>query len=160
MDRLDNADGLHLYAIKSKQEKMLIVGEQGLIRTSNDGGRHFTSLDAPYSGSFFTTQLTADGSLFVAGMRGNAWTMHKNGEWEKLMTPDTTSITGSALQTDNTVVLVNQAGSLFSAHGGKFSKIILNNRAPLNAVLALNNDNLLIGQQLPLFMNTGGVNGE
>ena len=36
--RLDNSRSLHLYAVRARGDKVLIVGEQGLVRLSTDGG--------------------------------------------------------------------------------------------------------------------------
>ncbi|MGT2512235.1 WD40/YVTN/BNR-like repeat-containing protein [Cupriavidus basilensis] len=46
-DRLDNPRGLHLYAIRRHGERILVCGEQGLVRVSQDGGQTFAAAKPP-----------------------------------------------------------------------------------------------------------------
>jgi len=118
-DRLDNPRGLHLYAIRRHGERILVSGEQGLVRLSQDGGQTFAAVKTPYDGSFFTAELSSADEIVVAGLRGNMLRSLDNGaNWKQITTPDAASITGSALRADGSLVLVNQAGMVLSESKG------------------------------------------
>lgn len=118
-DRLGNPRGLHLYAIRRHGDRILVCGEQGLVRVSQDSGQTFTTVKAPYEGSFFTAELPSPDEIVLAGLRGNMLRSPDGGaSWIKIAAPDGVSITGSAQRADGTLVLVNQAGMLFSESKG------------------------------------------
>lgn len=118
-ERLDNPRGLHLYAIRRHGERVLVCGEQGLVRLSQDGGLTFAPLKTPYEGSFFTAEISPDGDIVVAGLRGNVLRSPDGGAtWKNIATPVAASITGSAWRTDGSLVLVNQAGMVLGESKG------------------------------------------
>jgi len=118
-DRLDNSRGLHLYSIRQHGERILVSGEQGLVRLSRDGGQTFTTIKTPYDGSFFTAELPSAEEIVVAGLRGNLLRSHDGGaSWKQTTTSDAASITGSLRRADGSLVLVNQAGRVFIENNG------------------------------------------
>lgn len=118
-DRMGNPRSLHLYAIRRHGERILVGGELGLVRLSQDGGKTFASLKTPYDGSFFTAELSSTGEIVLAGLRGNLLRSLDGGaNWEQIKAPDAASITGSAWRADGTLVLVNQAGRVLSENKG------------------------------------------
>lgn len=118
-DRLGNPRSLHLYAIRHHGERILVSGELGLVRLSQDGGKTFAALKPPYDGSFFTAELSSGDEIVVAGLRGNMLRSLDNGaNWKRITAPDAASITGSAWRTDGTLVLVNQAGMVLNESKG------------------------------------------
>lgn len=118
-DRLDNPRGLHLYAIRRHGERVLVCGEQGLVRLSQDGGQTFAAVKLPYGGSFFTAELSSAGEIVVAGLRGNMLRSQDAGaNWKQITAPDGASITGSTQRADGSLVLVNQAGMVLSESKG------------------------------------------
>lgn len=129
MDRFENPRGLHFYAIRRHGERILVVGEQGLVRLSNDGGRRFVALESPYEGSYFTAELPHADELVVAGLRGNVWrSLDSGASWTQVEVPVPASITASALKSDGSLVLVNQAGLVLGERG---SALLPMNPAPL-----------------------------
>ena len=143
MDRIDNPKGLHLNAVRSRGNQILIGGERGLALLSLDGGRSFRQLTVPYQGSFFTAELD-NGALLLAGLRGNAWRSGDSGKtWTQLKNPVAVSITGSALRPDGSLVLANQAGMLLAAHGDSLIPAGAVALPPLNGVLPLGDGTLL-----------------
>lgn len=133
MARLDNPKGLHLYALRARGEQIVIVGEQGLVLRSDDGGHQFKRVTTPYQGSFFTVELPADNHIVLAGLRGNVWRSVDGGNsWAQVATPAPVSITASALQADNSVRLVTQAGSLLALDGGSLSVVPTGPGVPLS----------------------------
>ncbi|ADG18170.1 BNR domain-containing protein [Paraburkholderia atlantica] len=128
-DRLDNPRGLHLYAIRRHGERVLVCGEQGLVRLSKDGGQTFAVIKTPYSGSFFTAELPSDNEIVVAGLRGNVLrSLDAGADWKQITSPDAASITGSARLADGSLVLVNQAGMVLRESEGALVNL---NSAPL-----------------------------
>lgn len=129
LQRSANPGGLHLNAIRSRGQRVVIAGEQGLVLLSEDGGASFNPVETPYSGSFFTLELPADGSILLAGLRGNALRSDDGGaSWSPLASPVEASITASALQADGTPIFVNQAGMLLHEQDGR---LLPSNRQPL-----------------------------
>ena len=129
LQRSVNPGGLHLNAIRSRGQRVVIAGEQGLVLISEDGGASFSPVETPYSGSFFTLELPADGSIVLAGLRGNALRSEDGGaSWSPLASPVEASITASALLADGTPLFVNQAGMLLREQGGR---LLPSNRQPL-----------------------------
>ena len=75
LGRLPNPKSLHLYGVRhSKLEKgkVFVVGEQGLLLKSADGGASFSALASPYKGSLFGLLAARSGTLIAYGLRGNA----------------------------------------------------------------------------------------
>lgn len=118
-DRLDNPRGLHLYAIRSLGPSVFIVGEQGQMHRSRDGGQRFEALASPYKGSWFTLALSGD-AVVVAGLRGNAFRSPDGGHtWAPLQgTSTAASFLSATTLGDGSVLLANQAGQLYALRQG------------------------------------------
>lgn len=111
LDRVDNPKGLHLNAIATDGDTHYLAGEQGLMLRSNDAGQ-FVRLPSPYSGSFFTA-AAADGTLIVAGLKGNAYRSNDGGAtFNRLIGAPPSSIVGSRRLANNRLLLINQGGQL------------------------------------------------
>ncbi|MFN3770759.1 MAG: WD40/YVTN/BNR-like repeat-containing protein [Ectopseudomonas guguanensis] len=154
-----NPGGLHLNAIRSRGQRVVIAGEQGLVLISEDGGKHFREVLTPYSGSFFTLELPADGSIVLAGLRGNALRSEDGGEtWRPLASPVEASITASALLADGTAIYANQAGMLLRERDGRLLPINQQPLPPLNNLLPSSHAGLiLLGAEGVSTLNAGDV---
>lgn len=138
--QLDNPQSLHLYGVAHQAEQQLIVGEQGLLLASREGGRRFERLTTPYKGSFFTAQPLLGGEWLVAGLRGNAWRSSASGrEWTRVEGLPPVNITVSARAGDAGVLLINQAGQGFLSRdqGQHFDSMALPPGPPIADALAL-----------------------
>lgn len=136
MDRFVNPGGMHLYAIRRRGERILVVGEQGLIRLSEDRGRSFAKIDTPYIGSFFTAELPADGSLVIAGLRGNLWRSVDDGaNWIQVEVPIPATITASGLAQDGSLILANNAGFILGERQGRLQPLNPSPLPPVNDLL-------------------------
>lgn len=112
--RIDNPQGLHLYAAASSGENWLLAGEQGLLLWSTDAGRSFIRRPSPYKGSFFTALATADGGWLVAGLRGNVWrSVRQSGAWERVDGLPDDSLLAARRLADGRPLLVGQSGRLY-----------------------------------------------
>ncbi len=138
-ERLNNPDGLHLYAIRQRGHELLLAGERGLVLHSTDDGATFQRLAIPYHGSLFTAELVGDREIVVAGLKGSLLRSRDEGaSWSRLNTSDTASVTGSTLSANGQVLLVNQAGHVFDLRADGLQPLNTQAMAPLNAVVSLN----------------------
>lgn len=134
-DRLNNPQGLHLYAIRAKGNEVLIVGEQGLIFRSGDMGASFQKLSPPYAGSFFTAEILSDRSVLVAGLKGNTWHGAADGsKWQKVETGQAVSITASQISAEGTVLLANQAGEILQLEGSLARRLETPSLPPVSGI--------------------------
>ena len=137
MDRIPNAQGLHLYALARSGQTLYVAGEQGLLLRSLDNGEHFTRLASPYEGSYFSLAVQPDGALLVGGLRGKAFRSRDQGEtFEALTNPAPISL-GSATHMGTQTIWVNQAGELLRVEDDSLALQPMATRAgpPLNAVV-------------------------
>lgn len=118
---LPNERRLHLHAVSVTGPQVLIVGEQGLILRSDDGGQSFARLPSPYKGSWFGLLTSTDGSWLLYGLRGSLYRSADRGTtWDKLPAPAATSLTAGLQRRNGELLLVSQGGELLqSADGGR-----------------------------------------
>lgn len=120
LDRIDNPQGKHLYAVRADGEGYVLVGEQGAVFRSTDGGEHFTAVATPYNGTYFGAIATPDGTLVVYGLRGNAyWRQGHNTNWHRSpITGATASITAGLRLSTGALVLLDDSGRLLASRDG------------------------------------------
>ena len=145
LDRLDNPDGLHLYAIRQRGHELLVAGERGLVLHSANDGATFERLITPYKGSLFTAELSGDNDIIVAGLKGSLLRSHDDGaSWHSLSAQDASSFTGSTLGANGTVYLVNQGGQVFGLPPGGLQALNVLAMPPLNAIVSLDSDRVVV----------------
>ena len=150
--RLVNPKVLHLNAIRSRGESVYIVGEQGQMHRSLDGGKTFEAVASPYQGSRFTLALPGDGSVIAAGLRGNAFRSTDSGKsWQAIQGAPPVSFLSAATLPDGGVLLANQAGQLFVTRAGSTLKPLPAQPMPPLTGLLLRQDKSL------LLLTLGGV---
>jgi len=115
MGRIDNPDGLHLYAVARQGASWVLAGEQGyLARSAN--GEDFQQLPSPYHGSLFTLATRVDGALLIGGLKGNALVLPEGApEAQALPTLAPVSFSDAITLGDGRVLLSNQSGGLFTS---------------------------------------------
>ncbi|MCU1717553.1 WD40/YVTN/BNR-like repeat-containing protein [Pseudomonas sp. 5P_3.1_Bac2] len=81
-----NPDGYHLNGMDGGSDgRQMLVGEQGLVMRSLDGGEHWETLPSFYSGSFFGVARLSATRWVVYGMRGNVFVTDDFGQqWQHL----------------------------------------------------------------------------
>ncbi|WP_418316113.1 WD40/YVTN/BNR-like repeat-containing protein [Piscinibacter sakaiensis] len=142
--RLDNPRGLHLYAVRTRGDKVLIVGEQGVVRLSTDGGQTFQKLDTGYPGSFFSAEWLDDKGMLLAGLRGQLWRSNDLGaSWTQVPSPAPASFTASARGPDQSLWLSNQAGRIFAWRDGSLQALPGEPLPPIGGMLPLPDKRLL-----------------
>lgn len=98
-----------------------MVGEIGLIAKSNDFGKTWQPFEEIYQGSFFDVTRTQEGTLLIAGLRGNVFRSLQNGiSWQNIDTEITSSINSIVLGDNGTIYLLGNNGVfLISKDDGK-----------------------------------------
>lgn len=134
LDRIDNPQGKHLYAIGIDGQRCVIAGEQGAVFFSSDAGRSFTARPTPYEGSFFGA-LVAGSRTLVFGMRGHAY-WSDGGDWQKSQLATTHSLTAGIRLRDGALLLTDETGQLFLSRDGgqRFTRVRGGPGAPLTGV--------------------------
>ncbi|MFT3666435.1 WD40/YVTN/BNR-like repeat-containing protein [Piscinibacter sp.] len=138
MGRLDNPDGLHLYAVRHRAPELLVAGEQGLALLSGDGGESFRRLEPPNKGSHFAAELGSAGRVWLAGLQGHVLYSADHGRsWEALPNRSRASVTASALTPDGELITVDQAGLVQRWERGTAVALNAQPLPPINGVLPL-----------------------
>ncbi|RJG03998.1 WD40/YVTN/BNR-like repeat-containing protein [Noviherbaspirillum sedimenti] len=113
--RMDNPKSLHLNALYVKGRTVFLVGEQGLILRSTNGGTHFNPIPTPYRGSWFSVGGIGD-RIIIAGLRGQIYRSDANGEEWTPSSIDVPITIGQTLVTrGGGILFVNQAGALLAS---------------------------------------------
>lgn len=122
MDRTDNPQELHFYAIASDGRDTYLTGERGMVWRLDPALQRFIAIPTSYTGTLFG--LVADGSELLAyGMRGSLLHSGNGGKsWEKLSLGTAAGITGGVVLSDGRIAIVTQAGEIrvSSDHGQTF----------------------------------------
>ncbi len=106
----------HFNRIVKTNDRLILVGEMGLMAESFDNGGTWQRLEEIYMGSFFTFASTADqsqGEDLVAGLRGNIFTRQAGSEqWQPIHT-DNFATVNSAINYNNEWLLFANSGVIF-----------------------------------------------
>lgn len=114
--RLPNPRSLHLYGVHAAGDKLVVVGEQGLLLRSTNGGAAFSAPPSPYKGSFFGLLRTRGGALVAHGLRGTAWRSGDDGlQWGPLDSGTPATLGAGCALPQGGFVLVSQSGELLLA---------------------------------------------
>jgi len=113
MDRIDNPNELHFYAIAGCAGGICLAGEQGMVWRFDAQKGRFVTRALPYQGSVFG--LLADGAdtLLAFGLRGSLFRSVDEGKsWEKVSIGSQAGITSGAVLTGGAILLATQAGEI------------------------------------------------
>jgi photosystem II stability/assembly factor-like uncharacterized protein len=121
MERTENPDELHFYAIRGSAHGIYMVGEQGMVWRLDTAKQRFVAMRTPYKGTLFGLVVDGPSSLLVFGMRGSLLRTTDDGKnWETIHTGSPAGITGGTVLADGSLLVVNQAGGInVSRDGGK-----------------------------------------
>ncbi|MCA0242606.1 MAG: hypothetical protein LCI02_17285 [Proteobacteria bacterium] len=117
MGALPNPKGKHLYRIRVLDGRPTVVGEQGAVFRSADGGRSFTEVAGPYAGTYFDVLGAAGGAELVAGLRGHVFRIDRE-PWQPVATAFGQTLTAATRLSDGTLVLADEAGHLLCSSDG------------------------------------------
>lgn len=149
LERTDNPQALHLYAIRGEGGEggdVFATGEQGLVLRLDAAAGRFRAVETPYKGTYFGV-APGQGSVIVFGLRGNAFRSTDGGAtWTKLDTGLQEGVT-AATTAGERVILASQAGRLLVSDdgGAHFAPVKLERAVPASAVQPLGPDAVLVG---------------
>lgn len=115
----------HFYGIAGGgQQRLMLVGESGLVARSADGGQSWERLPDFYNGSFFGLIALSASDWLVYGMRGKVFRTGDFGEsWQEVDADTALSLYGGTRTRDGRVVLVGEGGVVTqSGDGGRTFK--------------------------------------
>ena len=108
-----NPKSLHLYGMRAAGTALYLVGEQGTLLRSSDGGASFEAVASPYKGSYFGVVTARSGEIVVFGLRGTAfWSGDQGRSWQAVDTGLQQAITAGIELADGTLALLSQGGEL------------------------------------------------
>jgi len=108
----------HLNAIvKLGANRLLVVGEAGMLLKSDDAGKTWSKLPSPYKGSFFGAIQAQDGSVIIYGLRGKIFrsTDAALKDWKAVDNKSVASVMGSTRLPDGTLVLSGLQGTVLTS---------------------------------------------
>lgn len=146
LNRTENTNGNHFYAIRPIGQDVYICGEQGLVLKLDKKSNHFRALKVPYNGTFFGITGTPS-TLIAYGMRGNVFRSKDGGtSWQKVETGMQLGLIGSTVTPDGMIVLVSQAGHVLVSKddGASFRQLQNEKPFPSAAIVATDKDKLVI----------------
>lgn len=106
-------DSAHLNSMDGGNDgRRMLVGEQGLVLRTTDGGQHWHTLPAFYSGSLFgIVRLSAD-NWVTYGMRGHVFISHDFGDtWAQIQVGNHLPLYGHVVLPDQSGLVIVGAGS-------------------------------------------------
>ena len=121
MDRTQNPNDLHFYAVRGSPRGTFLAGEQGMVWRFEPQRQRFEAVATPYKGTLFGLVATDAGTLLAYGMRGRLFRSDDEGrQWQTVAGVGTAGVTAGAVLTSGAIVLVDQAGGIaLSRDGGQ-----------------------------------------
>jgi len=112
-DKLENPGGYHLNAIIARNSDFFIVGEAGLLFSSENSGEDWTRLESPYRGSLFGAHLDNANNLWVYGLRGNAYVSEDKGQsFEQIETGTSVNLSAGVATDSGEQLIVGHSGTI------------------------------------------------
>ncbi len=153
------ADGWHLNGMGGDRNgQQMLVGEQGLVLRSEDGGRNWETLAPFYNGSLFGVARLSDELWVTYGMRGRVFLSADFGEsWTQVELGHSHALYGHVLLPNGAgVMLVGADGSMvhLSAEGQLLESIQGSGLGTLTSAVAVN-ERLLVGGERGVFQGIG-----
>ncbi|GGF43932.1 hypothetical protein GCM10011611_57910 [Aliidongia dinghuensis] len=145
MGEIDNPAGHHLYGIAATPDALVLVGEQGAVFRSTDGGQSFQAEKPVGRGSLFGAVTTRSGALVAFGLRGALFRSEDGVNWARIGSRSA-SINAGAVLADGTVLLADETGTLARSRddGRSFEDMRLPDPTPCFGLAAAGSDALVV----------------
>ncbi|HWI10665.1 MAG TPA: YCF48-related protein, partial [Burkholderiaceae bacterium] len=140
MDRTQNPNDLHFYAVRGSARGVFLAGEQGMVWRLAPNGQRFEAVATPYKGTLFGLVATDVGTLLAYGMRGRLFRSDDEGrQWQAVAGVGTAGITAGTVLPGGAIVLVDQAGGIALSRdaGQRFEPVPALQPMPYFGVVAL-----------------------
>lgn len=122
----------------SRDGRVYVPAERGLVLSSVDGGTNWTYQSTGYAGSLWAGIALRDGTLLVGGLRGTVYRSTDGGaNWVAVDSTTRNSITGFA-EVRGRILAVGLGGAMVQSvdDGASFSAIVNTDHTDLTAVIA------------------------
>lgn len=147
VDKVDNPDGLHLYAIRGYSAGLILAGERGLLEKWDTASERFIRGDADIQSSLFGLQRANHG-MYAFGMQGKVLFSIDGTRWAAVPSAEPGSLLAATVTTDDRPVLLSQTGNLLTlAPDGGLTRYPSRAGLPMNAIAFDNNRVLLAGER-------------
>ncbi|MAZ66377.1 MAG: hypothetical protein CMF25_04645 [Kangiellaceae bacterium] len=137
----------HFYQISMLNHRLWLVGEAGLVASSNDNGQSWQVEPLGYDGSMFSVAQW-NGTIYIAGLRGSLYKQQEQG-WVSIDTPFTNSIF-KLLAVDDALYALGADGLIAKMVNGKFLFGYLDTGVSIS-------DALIVGDSQLVLATTGGL---
>lgn len=119
-------------------ENIWVVGQNGALLTSEDGGRHWIREELPQRSNLQSIAVSPTGQKVVVGNQGQLWVRVLDGPWEhmELKVSDLAGKLQNIKFIDNQFWIVGEMGALFrgTADAGDWQALGLDEDINLNAI--------------------------
>ncbi|AEV62587.1 bnr domain-containing protein [Pseudomonas ogarae] len=147
-EQVENAEGLHLYALQAQGAKRFLAGEQGLLLATDTADGPFKRLASPYEGSYFGLLPLANNRLLLFGLRANAFRSDDGGQqWQAVTLNGAKASFNAGLQlSDGSIVLLDQGGRVYISQdqGRSFQPVAFGWGTPLTAAAQASDGSLVL----------------
>ena len=146
IDRTDNPEELHFYAVRGFGNELYLAGERGMVWRWDEARSAFIDVRTPYTGSLFGLIVTPQ-AVLAYGMRGSLYRSTDRGaHWQQIATGLRAGIIAGDLRPGGEIVLVAQSGdAIVSKDGGQtFQPLPLAGREMAAGILAAANGSLVV----------------
>ena len=131
MTRMDNPDGLNLFAIHGRDDRIFITGEQGKVWKLDVRARHFSMSSTPYAGTLFGLRVGEPGHLIAYGMRGALLRSTDDGaSWRTVKAGTSAGLTSAIETADGRLLIGDSTGNLLTSRDGGQSYVRTPARMP------------------------------
>jgi photosystem II stability/assembly factor-like uncharacterized protein len=146
IDRTDNPEELHFYAVRGSGNELYLAGERGMVWRWDEARSAFIDVRTPYTGSLFGLIVTPQ-AVLAYGMRGSLYRSTDRGaHWQQIETGLRAGIVAGDLSAGGEIVVVAQSGdAIVSKDGGEsFDPLPLARREMASAILEAENGSLVV----------------
>ena len=153
-------DSAHLNGMAGGNDgRRMLVGEQGLVLRATDGGKHWQTLPAFYSGSLFGIVRLSASDWVTYGMRGHVFVSHDFGDtWTQIKVGNQLPLYGHAVLPDQTGLVIVGAGSSVVRLDAKGDLVGVGRLAGLGTLTSATvvGSRLLVGGERGVLQGSGG----
>ncbi|PRA24875.1 WD40/YVTN/BNR-like repeat-containing protein [Pseudomonas poae] len=153
-------DSAHLNSMAGGDDgRRMLVGEQGLVLRTADGGQHWQTLPAFYNGSLFgIVRLSAD-NWVTYGMRGHVFVSHDFGaHWAQVNVGNQLPLYGHVVLPDHSGLVIVGAGSSVVRLDAQGALVGVSRLAGLGTLTSATmvGSRLLVGGERGVLQGSGG----
>ncbi len=155
-----DVDSAHLNSMDGGPDgRRMLVGEQGLVLRTRDGGKHWQTLPAFYSGSLFGIVRLSPEHWVTYGMRGHVFVSHDFGDsWAQVNVGNQLPLYGHVLLPDHSGLVIVGAGSSVVRLDARGVLVGVSRLAGLGTLTSATmvGSRLLVGGERGLLQGSGG----